>query len=146
MVKSAVGRVVSLVALIAGCLTVIMFGLMLSGYRPFVLMSPSMEPLYQKGSLSWIDTKVEPEDLRIGDVVVARLKGGSLILHRLVGENLLQGDANPNAQEITLDRTNLVGREAFTIQGLGEIIPWLIGKKWLFYTAGVLIALLACVL
>ena len=146
MLKSAVGRVVSLLALIAGCLTVIMFGLMLSGYRPFVLMSPSMEPLYQKGSLSWIDTKVEPEDLRIGDVVVARLKGGSLILHRLVGENLLQGDANPNAQEITLDRTNLVGREAFTIQGLGEIIPWLIGKKWLFYTAGVLIALLACVL
>ena len=146
MLKSAVGRVVSLLALIAGCLTVIMFGLMLSGYRPFVLMSPSMEPLYQKGSLSWIDTKVEPGDLKIGDVVVARLKGGSLILHRLVGENLLQGDANPNAQELVLDRTNLVGREAFTIQGLGEVIPWLIGKKWLFYTAGVLIALLACVL
>ena len=43
-----------------------------------------MEPLYPKGSLSWIDTKVEPDELQVGDVVVARTKVGNLIMHTAI--------------------------------------------------------------
>ena len=67
------------------------------GYRPFVLNSSSMMPTYKPGSLVLVDTSVSLSDVDIGDVLVYR-GAGEVILHRLVGDNLLKGDANKEAQ------------------------------------------------
>ncbi len=105
--------------------------LVLCGYRPFVLQSPSMEPLYKEGSLCWVNTHIPLSDLKAGDVLAYRTPADALVLHRLVDirsssdEEMMvetQGDANPTAQEVTLSRINFVGREAFSISGLGSIL------------------------
>lgn len=139
-------NLLSAVTIFIAAIAVAMLVLIVSGYRPFILVSPSMEPLYPKGSLSWIDTKVEPDELQVGDVVVARTKVGNLIMHRLIGENLLQGDANPNPQEMTLDRTNFVGREAFTIPGLGNLADDILANKKSIYIIAAVLFVLAFVL
>ena len=122
-----------------GCLVALAMGL-----RPFILTSGSMRPLYTPGSLCLIDIKPEVEDLEIGDVVVYRVSTGALVMHRLVGEGLLQGDANDEAQAVELTRTNFVGREVFSIPGLGDFVTWVIEHKSAIIIIVIILVILAC--
>ena len=58
--------------------------LLVFGYRPFILSSESMEPLYSKGSLCLIKTTYTPDDVNVGDVIAYRSDAGALVLHRVV--------------------------------------------------------------
>ena len=63
----------------------------------------------------------------------------------LVGDGLLQGDANNTAQKVELDRTNYVGREAFSLPWLGDAVSAVLSVKWVvFVVAGVLV-ISACI-
>ena len=90
-----------------------------------------------------IDTRVKPEDLVVGDVVAYR-SGDTLVLHRLVGDNLLQGDANPTAQEVVIDKGNLIGIEKYCIPRVGIVFSYLHDHSVpILIIAGVLIVI-AC--
>ena len=142
--KSTIKKIVSVLCIITSVFMIIGVVLIMLGLRPFILSSSSMEPLYHKGSLVLVDTKVTPGQINIGDVVAYRSSTGSLVLHRYVGKGKLQGDANKNAQKITLDETNLVGREVFTLPWFGSIVTILLKRKAaVLILAGVLI-LIAC--
>lgn len=84
--------------------------LALMGFRPFILRSSSMEPLYREGSLIWVDTRIRADEAEIGDVLVYRANDGTLVMHRLVDINTFQGDANQTQEHIELTDVNLVGR------------------------------------
>ena len=138
-------NVVGVLAGLSGVVGVLCLLLVALGYRPFILTSPSMEHLYAKGSLVWVDTKVELDTVGIGDVLVYRAPSGNLVMHRLVGENLLQGDANNTAQEVILDRTNYIGREAITIPWLGDAVSAVLSVRWIVWSVIGVLVIAACV-
>ena len=92
---------ISVVSAIAGLIALSAIVLVFLGYRPFVLMSGSMEPLYREGSLCLVNTRAPLSDLSVGDVLVYR-ESDFLVLHRLVGIDktdgvihaMLQGDSH----------------------------------------------------
>ena len=126
-------NLITLISALAAAISLIAITLLLLGYRPFVLLSPSMEPLYREGSLCLINTHTSLDEVDVGDVLVYRT-ADVLVLHRLVGiserlENGLvvemQGDANNISQTLELNNINYVGREAFTVPGLGYAVTLL---------------------
>lgn len=144
-IKAVVRNVIGVVSGIGAVVGVLCLALVAFGFRPFILTSPSMEPLYAKGSLVWADTKVKVEDVEIGDVLVYRAPSGNLVMHRLVGENLMQGDANNTAQEVVLDKTNYVGREAITIPWIGDAVSAVLSVRWIVWAVIGVLVIVACV-
>ena len=112
-------NLIALFSAIAALFGIFAIVLVLFGYRPFVLLSPSMEPLYREGSLCVINTHTSLDDIATGDVLVYRTSTGLLVLHRLVDitdktDGILyaqmQGDANNISQAVELSSVNYVGR------------------------------------
>lgn len=147
-------RLLAVLSAVTSLLAIISLVLILLGYRPFVLESPSMEPLYRKGSLCWINTRVPLDSLAPGDVISYRSPADSLVLHRVVdvidknAENVvvhMQGDANNTVQEVALSRINYIGKEAFTIPGLGSIVSAISSIPLLVYGLIAVFIILACI-
>lgn len=117
-----VKNAVSPTAIITCIFGLISLSLILAGLRPFILVSESMEPIYKKGSLCWVNTRTDYSSLNVGDVIVYRSPANTLVLHRIVEiipeDNslsvVMQGDANNTKQAIDLSNINLVGRSALT--------------------------------
>ena len=107
------------------CLTTLI--MLIAGLRPYILRSESMEPTITKGSLCLVNTRLKPEDIEIGDVVVYRTETGILVMHRYIAEGKTKGDANQDAEDIELTTVNLVGREVFAIPHLGDVVGVLTG-------------------
>lgn len=84
--------------------------LYLLGIRPFILDSDSMLPLYRKGRVILVNTRVRFNEALPGDVVVYRSDSGTLVMHRLVGHNTLKGDASSSCEYVPLSDINFVGR------------------------------------
>ena len=146
-------NLITLISALAATISLIAITLLLLGYRPFVLLSPSMEPLYREGSLCLINTHTSLDEVDVGDVLVYRT-ADVLVLHRLVGiserlENGLvvemQGDANNISQTLELNSTNYVGREAFTVPGLGYAVTLLSSAPSITWGLVGVFSVLACV-
>lgn len=101
--------------------------LTLLGFRPFILDSASMEPVYKKGEIVLADTKVTTDDIRIGDVLIYRAENGTLVMHRLVSENTFRGDANQTSEHVDLDNTNLIGKVCYAINS--PVLAFIIENK-----------------
>ena len=147
-------NLVSVTATLASFLGLVVLALVLAGYRPFILKTQSMEPIYTQGSLCWIDTRATLDSLEVGDALVYRSPANSLVLHRLVDiqestpsstlSAVMQGDANELTQDVDLNRINYVGREAFTIPGLGSTVDKMISHHAIWIVI-VVFVILACV-
>ena len=135
----------STIAAVAAFLSIVLIVLLVLGYHPFVLSTQSMEPTVMKGSLCWVDTKITPQEVEVGDIVVYRSPANSLVLHRLVdmeeGKYVLKGDASQKKQEVALSKINFIGREVFSIPGLGSFVGQ---SRWVFLFA-VVFLVLGCV-
>lgn len=147
-------NLVAVSAAIAALLGIVLLILVMAGFRPFILKTQSMEPIYTQGSLCWVDTQATLDSLEVGDVLVYRSPANSLVLHRLVHiresntssllSAVMQGDANELTQDVELSHINYVGREAFSIPGLGSAVDELISHHVIWITVAVFV-LLACV-
>lgn len=147
-------NLVAVSAAIAALLGIVVLIVVMAGFRPFILKTQSMEPIYTQGSLCWVDTQATLDILEVGDVLVYRSPANSLVLHRLVGiresntssllSAVMQGDANELTQDVELSHINYVGREAFSIPGLGSAVDELISRHVIWITVAVFV-LLACV-
>ena len=141
VVKNILG-VVAGIGAVVGCICLL---LVVMGFRPFILVSPSMDPLYTKGSLVWADTTVSLDTVEIGDVLVYRAPSGNLVMHRLVGDGLLQGDANNVAQEVELSSVNYVGKAAFSLPWIGDAVAAVLSFRWVVFGVVGVLLFLACV-
>ena len=127
--------------------------LVLAGFRPFILKSESMEPVYTKGSLCWVNTRVDLDSVEIGDVLVYRSPANTLVLHRLVDKSssvdtstlpvVMQGDANSMSQDVTLSSINFIGREAFTIPRLGVMVEHILSNNAIWFIVSLFVLLAA---
>ena len=117
----------------------------LFGYRPYTVISGSMEPAIAIGSLVYV-RDVEPEAVVAKDVIA--YYGGrdrdSVITHRVVENNIsdrefiTKGDAN-SANDVTpVPYHNLLGRVELTIPSLGYAAQLLTIREGKFAMIGVI--------
>lgn len=146
-------NLITITAALAGIIGVFVLILVLAGFRPFILKSESMEPIYTKGSLCWVNTRVDLDSVKVGDVLVYRSPANTLVLHRLVDKSssvdtstlpvTMQGDANSMSQDVTLSSINFIGREAFTIPRLGMMVERILSNNAIWFIVAVFVLLAA---
>jgi signal peptidase len=113
---------------VAGILLAIALPLALGG-RPLTVLSGSMEPTLSAGDVVVVQ-RVEPDDVRAGDVVTYRSPGGDLVTHRvrrvrrLAGryEFVTRGDANNASERWTLQPDGQLSRSVYRIPLAGRVL------------------------
>lgn len=101
------------------------------GYKPFIVLSGSMEPAIMAGDL--ILTKgVDPYDIQVGDVISFRVKDDVVVSHRVVEiandgglSFLTKGDANVGMDATMVYPEDLEGLYIWRGAGLGRFAIFL---------------------
>lgn len=132
-VKALLSVLLTVIVSLAATITCLYCILLIFGFRSFILHSASMEPSYKKGSFIVAETRIRPDDLQIGDVIVYDSGTDVPVMHRLVAENTLKGDANQMTEHIVLRDDNLVGRVRYAVFSplLASIITVLKTHVWI---------------
>lgn len=106
-----------------------------SGYRLFAVLSGSMSPEFETGSLVVVKP-VDPAALHVGDIITFGNADGQLVTHRIIGiENdgdlsfITKGDANEVADSEPVPAHRVVGMMALAIPWLGRILVFSQTKK-----------------
>ena len=104
---------------------VIIFGPMIFGLRPYVVLSGSMSPVIRTGALAYVNTKADPDSLCAGEIAAFRL-GDNTVSHRIVREEgdafVTKGDANSCEDEFRVKKTDIVGKTVYSIPLLGYVL------------------------
>ena len=99
------------------------------GYHPYITISGSMEPVIHTGSVCYVDTNVEFDDVKKGDIVAFQTVDGAAVTHRAitVTEDAIEtkGDANDVSDGYTTTRDNYLGVTIFSIPYLGYGVKYL---------------------
>ena len=123
-----------LVAAVA-LLALLMGGVRLVGLNPYVVLSGSMEPAYQTGSLIYVK-KVDPFTLEAGDVITFMMNEDTVATHRIVGvvpdeedstviRFRTKGDANEFEDGTLVHYKNVIGTPVFSIPYLGYLAGYI---------------------
>ena len=121
------GILVGIVVLLA----VALVGVRLIGLQPFVVLSGSMRPTYEVGSLIYVKS-VDYKDLKVGDPITYMISQDAVVTHRiievLVDEEdpdtiryFTQGDANDQPDGASVHYKNIIGKPVFSIPYLGYV-------------------------
>ena len=78
--KAIINGILSLIVVI----TVLLLILLFIGIEPFVVLSGSMEPKIETGSLCFINKKVKYEDIEENDIIAFKMSDKTLVTHRVV--------------------------------------------------------------
>ena len=125
-----IGNVVTTVLVVAVVLLAIaLVGVRLFGLQVYTVLSGSMEPAYPVGALLY-DKKVDPAQLRPGDVITFMLDEDTIVTHRIVEvvpdeedpsviRFRTKGDANAAEDGSLVHYKNVLGTPVFTIPKLG---------------------------
>lgn len=99
------------------------------GYKPFMVLSGSMETKIRRGDL--IITKIiDPETLKIGDVIAFRDAAGTVTTHRIIdmveerGQTyfITKGDNNSSQDQNLVELNDVEGLYVGRIPGIGSIM------------------------
>lgn len=111
-------------------LAVLLGGIRLIGYKPYAVISGSMEPTYHVGSLIYVK-KVPPEKIQVGDPITFVLNEDLVVAtHRVIEidaanqQFFTKGDANNAPDGAPVHFNNLIGKPMFTIPQLGYFSTW----------------------
>ena len=125
-----IGNVVTTLLVAAVVLLAIaLVGVRLFGLQVYTVLSGSMEPAYPVGALLY-DKKVDPAQLRPGDVITFMLDEDTIVTHRIVEvvpdeedpsviRFRTKGDANAAEDGSLVHYKNVLGTPVFTIPKLG---------------------------
>lgn len=105
----------------------------LFGYRPYIVLSGSMEPNLQVGDMVIIK-QVDEAQVEVGDIITFEDENGATITHRVVdiiikdGKKLYQtkGDNNNSCDVGLISIENIKGKYNFKIPKIGKIIAQII--------------------
>lgn len=106
----------------AGLCAAVWLAVQLSGLRLCAVQTGSMEPTIPTYSVCLVTTRVNYDDLAVGDIVVyARPSDGRQIIHRVVeltdGGAITKGDANYSDDGVSVTPENLYARYIAHIPG-----------------------------
>jgi len=119
--------ITTIVVIAAVLLAVLLAGVRVIGLQPFTVLSGSMRPAYEVGSLIYVK-QTETNEIKAGDPITFILGDNLMVAtHRVTaisedGEYFItKGDAN-NAEDGTpVYYKNIIGRPVFTIPYLGYV-------------------------
>lgn len=104
------------------------------GIKPYIVLSGSMEPAIQTGSMAYINGKTDPYAIHTGDIITYKLADNT-VTHRVVDETLTsvitKGDANEENDFSPVLRSAILGKYLFSIPYLGYLYSY-ISTPYLF--------------
>ena len=118
---------ISAVLILMGIAAILLFAIpTVAGYKPFVVLSGSMEPEIQTGAIAYNNTHAKVEDVKVGDVIVFKLDK-SYVTHRVISINddntfTTKGDANQTEDLAPVKFENFKEKTVFTIPYLGKAL------------------------
>ena len=97
------------------------------GYKPFIVLSGSMEPSIMTGDMVFVK-ETDPDSLKVGDVIAYK-SGSAVVTHRIVevksenGETryVTQGDANNAADQGLVKPADVEGIYQRRVAGAGNL-------------------------
>ncbi len=126
-ILNVVMNIVSAILISIGILAVLLFGIpTIAGYKPFVVLSGSMEPHIKTGAVAYSNTRAKVDDIKVGDVIVFKA-GEEYVTHRVIGINddntfTTKGDANLTEDIAPVKFENFKGKTVFAIPYLGKLL------------------------
>lgn len=99
----------------------------LFGYDIRAVETGSMEPTIPTGSICYVNTKIDPAQLRKGDIIAFTLPQGMNVTHRVISINadgsfVTKGDANENADAGYIAQEQVLGKTQFHIPHIGALL------------------------
>ena len=100
--------------------------LYISGIVPYVVLSGSMEPTIETGSLCFINKHTNFKKIKEKDIIAFKSKEGTLATHRVVKVTKsgikTKGDNNNNIDSNIIVKENFVGKNIFWIPKVGYVV------------------------
>lgn len=100
----------------------------LMGYRMFAVLSGSMNPAFNTGSLVAVKP-IDPGELQVGDIITFGSPQGKIVTHRVVGIDthdglrfVTKGDANGAADSGLVPADRVIGLVVASVPWLGRIL------------------------
>ena len=122
--------------------------LFLAKIKPYVVITPSMEPAIPVHSVCFVNENTPLKDIAVGEVISFRMGKDMLVTHRVsaITEKgyITKGDANEIQDDAPITEENYIGKTILVIPKAGHILIFLHSKKGKV-TAIVFIALLLAV-
>ena len=144
-VRFVVSSLVTITVSVVLAVAVFLIGIIAAGYRPYVVLSGSMEPEIRTGSICLIDTGYRYEALKVGDVI-AFTNGRISVTHRIheIRDGLIQtkGDANASPDHYFIGEGNYLGKQIWSIPYAGYAVSWLQTKRGMILAVTGMIALM----
>lgn len=93
------------------------------GINPFIVLSGSMEPAIQTGSICFVDTRATYDNIKAGDIIAFKAGRVTLVTHRISVVTdaglVTKRDANKVSDGLSATEDNFVGRTLFSIPYAG---------------------------
>ena len=122
IVKAIVNVLTTIIIGVGGLILV----LYLFGIVPYVVLSGSMEPTIDTGSLCFINKNAKYEDVKEKDIIAFKLSDGTLVTHRAIEITetgiVTKGDNNDGADSNQVKKDNFVGKNLFWIPKVGYAV------------------------
>ena len=100
--------------------------LYICGIVPYVVLSGSMEPTIDTGSLCFINKHAKIENIKEKDIIAFKLNDGTLVTHRVIEVTnsgiVTKGDNNDVADSNKVQKVNYFGKNMFWIPKLGYVV------------------------
>ena len=100
--------------------------LYICGIVPYVVLSGSMEPTIDTGSICLINKNVNIKNVKEKDIIAFKLQDGTLVTHRVVeitDEGIVtKGDNNEDVDSNLVNKNNYVGKNIFWIPKVGYVV------------------------
>lgn len=112
-------------------LAIALVGVRLVGLQPYVVLSGSMRPAYEVGSLIYVKS-VDYRELKAGDPITYMINQDAVVTHRIVEVlqddtepdtlwYITKGDANATEDGAPVHYRNVIGKPVFSIPYLGYV-------------------------
>ena len=116
-------NVLTTIIILIGSIFLILY---ICGIIPYVVLSGSMEPSIETGSVCFINKNVKYESVKEKDVIAFKMNDGTLVTHRAVkiDENgiVTKGDNNKDEDNNLVTNKNYVGKNLFWIPKVGYVV------------------------
>lgn len=119
-------------------LVVLLIGVRLIGFTPYVVLSGSMEPKFHVGSVVYV-RDVEEDEIEVGDAITYYMADGDLVVtHEVIeidednGLYYTQGIANDTADGTPATMETIIGKAYFTIPYLGYVSTYVTSPPWIY--------------
>lgn len=135
----------ALILIIFATIAVLLVGVKLVGFTPYAVLSSSMSPLYETGSVVYVK-EVVADDIEVDDVITFYMVDSTTVVtHQVVeiddenGYYYTQGLANDTADGTPVTTDRIIGKVMFGIPYLGYISDYVTSPPWIYIIIAVVL-------